>query len=36
DRNWWIPKWLDKILPRVNVEGHHEPDVEQEPESVLV
>jgi RND superfamily putative drug exporter len=22
DRNWWIPKWLDRILPRVNVEGH--------------
>jgi RND superfamily putative drug exporter len=21
DRNWWIPKWLDRILPRVNVEG---------------
>lgn len=22
-RNWWIPKWLDKILPRVEIEGHH-------------
>jgi RND superfamily putative drug exporter len=21
DRNWWIPKWLDRILPRINVEG---------------
>ncbi|HQV56973.1 MAG TPA: MMPL family transporter, partial [Ilumatobacteraceae bacterium] len=21
-RNWWIPKWLDRILPRVNVEGN--------------
>ncbi len=21
DRNWWIPKWLDRILPRLNVEG---------------
>jgi RND superfamily putative drug exporter len=21
DRNWWIPKWLDKILPRLHVEG---------------
>jgi RND superfamily putative drug exporter len=21
DRNWWIPRWLDRILPRVNVEG---------------
>jgi putative drug exporter of the RND superfamily len=23
DRNWWIPKWLDRIIPRINVEGHH-------------
>jgi len=21
DRNWWLPKWLDRILPNVNVEG---------------
>ncbi len=21
DRNWWIPRWLDRILPHVNVEG---------------
>lgn len=21
DRNWWLPKWLDKILPRINIEG---------------
>ncbi len=20
-RNWWIPKWLDRFLPRINVEG---------------
>ncbi len=20
-RNWWMPAWLDRILPRVNVEG---------------
>jgi RND superfamily putative drug exporter len=20
-RNWWIPKWLDKVLPRINIEG---------------
>ncbi len=24
DKNWWIPRWLDRILPHVNVEGHHE------------
>jgi RND superfamily putative drug exporter len=21
-RNWWIPKWLDRVLPRIEVEGH--------------
>ncbi|MBP6489114.1 MAG: MMPL family transporter, partial [Ilumatobacteraceae bacterium] len=21
DRNWWIPKWLDRVLPHLNVEG---------------
>lgn len=20
-KNWWLPKWLDRILPRLNVEG---------------
>ena len=24
DRNWWIPKWLDRILPNIDVEGPHE------------
>jgi len=23
DRNWWLPKWLDRIMPHINVEGHH-------------
>ncbi|MFP3901010.1 MAG: MMPL family transporter [Acidimicrobiia bacterium] len=22
DRNWWLPRWLDRVLPRVDVEGH--------------
>jgi RND superfamily putative drug exporter len=21
DKNWWLPRWLDKLLPKVNVEG---------------
>jgi RND superfamily putative drug exporter len=21
DRNWWLPRWLDRLLPHVNVEG---------------
>jgi putative drug exporter of the RND superfamily len=23
DWNWWLPKWLDRILPRVHVESAH-------------
>ena len=22
DRNWWLPRWLDRILPDLDVEGH--------------
>ena len=29
DRNWWIPKWLDKVLPRIDVEGTHHVHVPQ-------
>jgi putative drug exporter of the RND superfamily len=33
DRNWWLPRWLDRILPRLDVEGHAEqpPQDEGEP-----
>ena len=24
DRNWWLPRWLDRILPNIDVEGHIE------------
>jgi putative drug exporter of the RND superfamily len=23
-KNWWMPKWLDKIVPKLNVEGSHD------------
>ena len=23
DKNWWIPKWLDRILPKIDVDGAH-------------
>ncbi len=23
DRNWWIPKWLNRILPTIDVDGKH-------------
>ena len=22
DKNWWLPRWLDRILPKIDVEGH--------------
>jgi len=31
DRNWWIPKWIDKRLPKIDVEGHN-----LDPQSELV
>jgi RND superfamily putative drug exporter len=37
DKNWWLPRWLDRLLPNIAVEGHAEdPDAEDpdgEPES---
>ena len=24
DKNWWLPGWLDRILPTLDVEGHHQ------------
>ena len=29
--NWWLPRWLDKILPTINVEGATRGDDELEP-----
>ena len=23
-RNWWMPKWLDRVVPRLDIERHHE------------
>ena len=36
DRNWWLPRWLDRILPNIDVEGHADPvidgdDTDREP-----
>src|SRR4029453_9488207 len=24
ERNWWLPRWLDRLLPKLDVEGHAE------------
>ena len=42
DRNWWLPGWLDRLLPKLDVEGANEeppaqpPDPEPERELVGV
>ena len=28
DRNWWLPGWLDRILPRIHIDGGHDLDAE--------
>ena len=33
--NWWLPKWLDDILPNVSLEGGSE-EPEQEPVAAAV
>jgi putative drug exporter of the RND superfamily len=46
DRNWWLPRWLDRILPTIHVEGpaqqlteptldDDEPDPDPEPDPEL-
>ena len=26
DRNWWMPRWLDRILPKISVEAEDDTD----------
>jgi RND superfamily putative drug exporter len=25
DANWWLPRWLDRIIPRISIEGDGHP-----------
>ncbi len=34
DKNWWIPSWLDRILPNLVVEPEDAETSEGEPELV--
>jgi RND superfamily putative drug exporter len=34
DKNWWMPRWLDRTLPKVNVEGSPQGTEERELETV--
>jgi RND superfamily putative drug exporter len=36
DRNWWLPGWLDRLLPHVDVEGERRSDrLDRELEGIL-
>jgi RND superfamily putative drug exporter len=39
-RNWWVPRWLDRLLPTIDVEGHAGPaptlPPQDEPEPELI
>jgi putative drug exporter of the RND superfamily len=32
DHAWWLPKWLDRLLPNVSLEGHLVRGLDEEPE----
>jgi RND superfamily putative drug exporter len=34
DANWWLPRWIDRVLPRVAVEGHDLEEIPTELEPV--
>jgi RND superfamily putative drug exporter len=37
DRNWWLPGWLDRLLPSLHIEGHENPDDDTDaPETPVV
>ena len=31
DRNWWLPRWLDRVLPRIDIAGHHDDGIDPPP-----
>ena len=34
--NWWLPRWLDRILPDLDVEGHVPPPAEPSGETAVI
>jgi RND superfamily putative drug exporter len=35
DRNWWLPAWLDRLLPHLDVEGGAPADLDRELDDLL-
>jgi RND superfamily putative drug exporter len=31
DRTWWLPRWLDRALPEISIEGGPQPAPESSP-----
>ena len=36
DKNWWLPRWLDRILPKIDVEGPTELDDDLDREAAAL
>jgi putative drug exporter of the RND superfamily len=36
DKNWWLPGWLDRILPKMSLETASDPDLDADEEPVPV
>ncbi len=34
DANWWIPRWLDRLLPTIDIDDAHLPEPEPAPDRV--
>jgi RND superfamily putative drug exporter len=35
DKNWWLPKWLDRLIPNIDVEGTPDAVEDEQPEREL-
>jgi RND superfamily putative drug exporter len=31
DRAWWLPAWLDRLLPHLELDGERQPETPSEP-----
>jgi RND superfamily putative drug exporter len=35
DKNWWLPRWIDRFLPTIDVEGHADSDFDDDDQPEL-
>ena len=36
DRNWWFPRWLERLVPHINVEAPPEEEIDLDVEGELI